>query len=477
MSTLRALQEPAQGQGERSTLLRTKPVTSNRRATSIRIVPDEYVHRVLFLSFSASVGMAATAATTVFAYALIMCEDPAHCQGEEKAAYAGAVALAVGIANLCVWLKSIHLAIFARIFEGFATDNLLHYTLSVIYVSIADKTRFSRLTGYSLALFMVGMSISPTVAGLLPNFFASFAMALVMFGISLLYLGVLVPVVTIPNANTQSSWAVPAASLGANEDSSWRFDVRRSFQPFKEMCQEAPVAMSGVALLLSNTTQAYLFPAVMVYTSTKFSFTNTQNGYLVSIAATVTAMYLLVVHYVKPRIHMFWRCSSQRDKSPQTQAQATDFARPGADARQHNGSTDVGNDQGQPLPGSETDTAVSKADFIGAIMSLSIEVSVLPCMALAGEAWQVYALVSVVALGLAAPSFIKSYAVSMARNKSTAVASLAMMESMGGLLSTIIWGAWQRWTGGGESVFFVASAVVGASLVSMFASQYVISFV
>ena len=60
------------------------------------------VNRVLPLSLTLSLGMAATAATTVFAYAVIICADPAHCDAEEeKRAYSGAVAVGTGIANLC----------------------------------------------------------------------------------------------------------------------------------------------------------------------------------------------------------------------------------------------------------------------------------------------------------------------------------------------------------------------------------------
>lgn len=65
------------------------------------VVSGEHVHRVLFLALSISIAMAATATTTVFAYAVILCEDPAQCKDEEKSAYAGAVALASGIANVC----------------------------------------------------------------------------------------------------------------------------------------------------------------------------------------------------------------------------------------------------------------------------------------------------------------------------------------------------------------------------------------
>lgn len=67
-------------------------------------VPGAYVDvkRVLPLSLTLSLGMAATAATTVFAYAVIICADPAHCDADqEKGAYSGAVAVATGIANLC----------------------------------------------------------------------------------------------------------------------------------------------------------------------------------------------------------------------------------------------------------------------------------------------------------------------------------------------------------------------------------------
>lgn len=45
--------------------------------------------------------MAATAATEVYAYAVIICAVPTRCRDEEQRSYAGAVALATGIANVC----------------------------------------------------------------------------------------------------------------------------------------------------------------------------------------------------------------------------------------------------------------------------------------------------------------------------------------------------------------------------------------
>lgn len=67
----------------------------------VRVVPDAYINRVLPLALSASMAMAATAATTVYAYAFILCDDPLHCKEQEQGRYAGAVALATGIANAC----------------------------------------------------------------------------------------------------------------------------------------------------------------------------------------------------------------------------------------------------------------------------------------------------------------------------------------------------------------------------------------
>jgi len=68
--------------------------------TVYRIIPNKYINRVLPIALSASVAMAATAATTVYAYAVIICANPAHCEGKQSA-YAGSVALATAIANVC----------------------------------------------------------------------------------------------------------------------------------------------------------------------------------------------------------------------------------------------------------------------------------------------------------------------------------------------------------------------------------------
>ena len=57
--------------------------------------------RVLPLAFLAAMAMAATAATSLFTYASLLCNTPTHCDDSEQHAYAGAVAMASFAANVC----------------------------------------------------------------------------------------------------------------------------------------------------------------------------------------------------------------------------------------------------------------------------------------------------------------------------------------------------------------------------------------
>lgn len=53
------------------------------------------------LALLAALAVAAIAATTVFAYASLLCEDPTDCGESERSAYAGTVAAASCVANVC----------------------------------------------------------------------------------------------------------------------------------------------------------------------------------------------------------------------------------------------------------------------------------------------------------------------------------------------------------------------------------------
>lgn len=528
---------------ERSPLLPSnQPTTANvithpkNRSLQRQVVADEYVHRVLLLALSTSIAMAATAATTVFAYAVILCDDPTQCNGQEKGAYAGAVALAAGVANICgilalgplqhavqvnvkyglmfwimsrgtsvavlalggmnfislypftlmilnytppgfliphrkltchlwaaiVMYKNIYFAILARVFEGFATDNLLHYALSAVYVSTGDKDRFPRLMGYSMALFMVGMSASPTIAGLLPGFYASFIVALSIFFMSLLYLGLFVPVTKIEERSSEqpsTSWTHLQTKADQTE---WMSKASWLCSPMTEMLQQRPIAAAGLSLLLFNTTQAYFFSALMVYTSTKLSFTRTQNGYVLSIAATISAFYLMTIYYIKPRLSLICR-----ESPPLTVNNPLDTSSSGVCT-----DADVEDDRADSTPDLRNiSSPASREDYTRALLCLIIYIVMLPGIAITTKASQIYILTSLLALGMTAASFIKNYAVSKADRKAAAVASLATMEGIGSLLSTLVLGTVQSYTGGGGIVFIVASAIMTGSLSALVVSQ------
>ncbi|KAI1176306.1 MFS general substrate transporter [Nemania sp. FL0916] len=429
----------------------TAPLVSPPTLTtsSLYIVPAPYAHRVLFLSFSASVAIAATAATTVYAYAFILCKDPTHCQDGEDASYAGATALATVIANGCgilalgplqkimkprpkaVLYKSIALALVGRIFEGFATDNLLHFILSSIYISAGDTKKFSQLMGTSLGLYMLGMFSSPIIAGLLPSFFTSFIMALSVFFVSVVYIAFLVPVVRQPQ---MSSAPEPLSSASVTIFSG----LRSIIGPLVGLFSTRGSLLVGLALLFFNMSQAYLFTALMVFGSLRFSFTGKQNGFLISIAAGVSAIYLLIVSHGIPKLRN-WR--KKHDPTEEN----------------------VPSEEVERFEGFGWRRSWNW-DFFYAILSMLVQIMVLPCIAFTTAAWQVFAFVGLLALGLAAPSFIKSYGATLIDDGPAAVASWAMMESLGGLLSALVLGGWQNLMGV-ESVFFVAAGLVGIAAV------------
>src|ERR1700709_466796 len=92
-----------------------------------------------------------------------------------------------------VALRSFELAIFGRVFEGLATDNLLHFSFSNIYVRVTDESYFSRTLSTSMGLYMLGLATGPLISGLFLDFTTSFTIALGIFGSCMLYLVMFVP--------------------------------------------------------------------------------------------------------------------------------------------------------------------------------------------------------------------------------------------------------------------------------------------
>ncbi len=81
---------------------RRESTHQNYEAPAISPPPDSISHfAVLPLALLAALAMAATAATTLFAYATLLCEDPTHCKNSERNIYAGSVAVAACFASVC----------------------------------------------------------------------------------------------------------------------------------------------------------------------------------------------------------------------------------------------------------------------------------------------------------------------------------------------------------------------------------------
>ncbi|OCL06615.1 hypothetical protein AOQ84DRAFT_398915 [Glonium stellatum] len=453
-------------------------------------ITDPDRQRVLPIALAAAFAMAATSATTVFAYASLLCEDPAHCKEHEQKNYSGTVAIATTIANICgvfavgvfqqliearpkigltlwlifrassvavlaigVLLNNITIAISGRFFEGLATDNLLHYNLSTIYIRSKDQKRFSKLMGTSLALYMVGMSLSPTIMALLPRFFTSFIIALGIFGCSLVYLEVVVPI--IPSTSEAGVDGSTGIQISPSEDSGKTGSLRsitkyfRSITiPLRTFAADPALILPSLALFFYNMVQAYLFPAIMVHASLKFGFTGRENGYLISMAAATSSMYLFFTYFAIPRIKIF---------SPTQDQGYTQHTEDLSDASwgEHSNSNPYVN-----------------SDFFYALVTMSAQLVFVPCIILVVASWQLYLLVVLVAFGLATPSFIKSYAITLANDKDTAISCFAVTESVSGLLSAAVLGSVQSLLGEG-SVFITGGCSVGVAMLMLVCSSSV----
>jgi hypothetical protein len=78
------------------------PLTPKSSDTSL-VKPNSTnssVFKVLPIAFFASLSMAATSATTVYAYAHLVCADPSACKDSERNTYAGAVAISTCVAHV-----------------------------------------------------------------------------------------------------------------------------------------------------------------------------------------------------------------------------------------------------------------------------------------------------------------------------------------------------------------------------------------
>jgi hypothetical protein len=279
-----------------------------------------------------------------------------------------------------------------------------------------------------MALYLVGISISPFLAGLFKNFVVSFFIALGLFTVTIAYLQVVVPPQTLhpirapvlvrPLRNFASTVMAPLQTLKSHPTS----------------------LLIGFSLLAYNVVQSYTFTALLVHTSTQFHFTGRDNGLLLSIAHSVAAIYIFLTLYAIPKIERrFWL------RTP-----ACEWFEP--------------------------PTRFATRDAMLALVSQLIHVISLVGIGFSATAAQIYGFTAVLAFSLPIASFIKAGFVAHleGEQKSKGLASLAAMETLGSVLGPMVLGGWQSYSVAGPTVFFVAAGIAAASMVSFGVGNFAI---
>jgi hypothetical protein len=330
-----------------------------------------------------------------------------------------------------VKVHNIYVALSGRMFDGLASDNLLHFTLNAIYTQTPESNTTSSLIGYSLALYMVGISTSPFVAGLFHNFTVSFFMAMVLFALAIGYLQLCVTSREQRNerASEPDSDAVDRGDRSSTSPKSVLNILKTFITPLRTFRNYPASLLCGMSLFAYNLVQSYTFGALLVHTSLRFGFTGKENGFVITIAHSIAATYLLTTLYVLPRVLKLRLKLSNSERHAEFQPSA------------NNG--------------------------LLAMISLAIQSVSLLVVGLATKTWHIYVATVLLALGLPTPSFIKAYVVGCFRGpeKNEALAALAVMEVMGDVLGPIAFGGWQSYDAMGGLVFFGAAAVVATSLI------------
>jgi hypothetical protein len=166
--------------------------------------------------------------------------------------------------------------------------------LSAVYIETKLVGEFSLLIGTSLALYMIGMVIGPIFVTVIPDFIFSFVEAVAILGLALVYLMVLVPL------DSSDQEVSPTSRVQRAGESLHPGRILR-LQAVNHFGREPVALLSGFAIFSFNATQAYLFPSIMVHAALNFGFTCTENGHIVSTAASTFPIYLLITFYIGPR--------------------------------------------------------------------------------------------------------------------------------------------------------------------------------
>ncbi|KAF2014419.1 hypothetical protein BU24DRAFT_423375 [Aaosphaeria arxii CBS 175.79] len=445
---------------EQTNLLDNGENTDQNEAGSGSISRTTYLPPVLVLPLAllSALALSSTSATAYYTYATLLCKDATHCKGQETNRFAGYVAVATAISNilgiaslgplqritktklklgLTFWitirsmspmmlfvgknLQNIYVALSSKLFDGLASDNILHFALNTAYTQHPRAEKASSFIGYSLALYMVGISTSPFVAGWFTNSSISFVAAITLFALAAAYLQLIVhpKVVTIDDSENPRP-----DEEGPEVEQTSHATLKIFILPLQALARNHSTLFCGLSLLLYNVVQSYIFSALLIHTSIEFGFTSRENGFLISLVHSIGALYIFMSVYVMPKIYQM--LSRESSQSAETKLENSTLA----------------------------------------VLSFGCQALSLVALGSSSEAWQVYVAAALLALGLPTPSFVKAHGISghIGSRRAEVLAALAMMETMGDVLGPVVLGGWQSYKTAGGEVFFLGSGLMIISL-------------
>lgn len=330
---------------------------------------------------------------------------------------------------------NIYVALSSRVFEGLASDNILHFTLNSIYAQAqGNRWESSSLISYSLALYMVGISVSPLVTGLFKGFAVSCFISIGLFSLSIIYTQVFIK----NQALTEIKRSAEDLLVNGHQNRSPFIDLAREWfitllSPLRPFQTQPVFFLIGCSLFTYNIIQSYIFNALLVYTSVRFGFTGKKNGFIISIVHSVAAFYVFATLYLVPRTMRAFR-SERRQYLP---------------------------------PTGKFHAVYRRRDFTLALVSLSVQSLSLLILVFATQPWQLYTITFFLSFGLPAPSFIKAYFVSLfqGEERPKALAGLAVMETTGSVIGPLLLGGLQAYFTATGGAFYFAAGLTGLSLI------------
>lgn len=284
---------------------------------------------------------------------------------------------------------------------------------------------------------MIGISISPFVAGLFRNFTTSIFIALGIFAFCMIYLNLFLRINTskMNQRSFQSREHTIVGAQGPSNQAIRDIGLDHILTSPLQLFLEKPVRLLiGLSLFAYNLVQSYMFTSLLIYTSVQFEFTGRENGFIISIAHLIAALYIFTTLNIGP---VPMSCLLGKGESPA-----------GAKWR----------------------------DLSLACISLTMQTVSLGGLGLAKKYWHLYIATVFLSLGLPASSFIKAYFTSNFRRQERplSIAALAGMEILGSILSPVLFGSLQVYFTAAGSVFHVAAGITAASLVMLIIGACVI---